>query len=61
MGISRTGTDEQDGGMATGRGSMDTVGPTSRVRRRRMREQHEEDDSSDLSEESDEEQESTVR
>lgn len=46
--------DEEEGGMVTGRGSTDTVGPGLNLRRRRNREQHEEDDSSDLSDESDE-------
>ncbi|KAL8826806.1 MAG: hypothetical protein Q9170_007263 [Blastenia crenularia] len=46
--------EEEEGGMVTGRGSTDTVGPGPNVRRRRRREQHEEDDSSDLSDESDE-------
>jgi target of rapamycin complex 2 subunit MAPKAP1 len=48
-----TGNDE--GGMVTGKGSMDTVGPAPQVKRRRRREQQEEDDSSDLSDESDDE------
>ena len=46
--------EEEEGGMVTGRGSTDTVGPGPHVRRRRLREQHDEDDSSDLSDESDE-------
>ncbi|KAL8671481.1 MAG: hypothetical protein Q9168_004016 [Polycauliona sp. 1 TL-2023] len=46
--------EEEEGGMVTGRGSTDTVGPGPTLRRRRRREQHEEDDSSDLSDESDE-------
>lgn len=61
MGINRVGTDEHDGGMVTGRGSTETVGPAPRVKRRRMREQHEEDDSSDLSDDSDEDAETTLR
>ncbi|KAL8721537.1 MAG: hypothetical protein Q9225_001791 [Loekoesia sp. 1 TL-2023] len=47
--------EEEEGGMVTGRGSTDTVGPGPNIRRRRRREQHEEEDSSDLSDESDEE------
>ncbi|KAL8946987.1 MAG: hypothetical protein Q9222_006687 [Ikaeria aurantiellina] len=47
--------DEDEGGMVTGRGNTDTVGPGANIRRRRRREQHEEDDSSDLSDESEEE------
>ncbi|KAL9001431.1 MAG: hypothetical protein Q9169_000006 [Polycauliona sp. 2 TL-2023] len=47
--------EEEEGGMVTGRGSTDTVGPGPTLRRRRRREQHEEDDSSDLSDESDDE------
>lgn len=61
MGISRVGTDEHDGGMVTGRGSTETVGPAPRVKRRRMREQHDEDDSSDLSDDSDEDAETNLR
>lgn len=50
------GEDEDEGGMVTGAGSNDTVGPTRAARRRRRREPREidEDDSSDLSDESDE-------
>ncbi|KAL9603888.1 MAG: hypothetical protein Q9219_000826 [cf. Caloplaca sp. 3 TL-2023] len=47
--------EEDEGGMVTGRGSTDTVGPGPNIRRRRRREQHEEEDSSDLSDESDDE------
>ena len=47
--------EEEEGGMVTGRGSNDTVGPGPNVRRRRRREQHDADDSSDLSDESDDE------
>lgn len=47
--------EEEEGGMVTGRGSTDTVGPGPNIRRRRRREQHEEEDSSDLSDESEEE------
>ncbi|KAH7313355.1 stress-activated map kinase interacting protein 1-domain-containing protein [Stachybotrys elegans] len=46
---------EEDGGMLTGGGGADTVGPGMATKRRRRREQMEEDDSSDLSDESDEE------
>ncbi|KAL8701889.1 MAG: hypothetical protein Q9201_004675 [Fulgogasparrea decipioides] len=45
--------EEEEGGMVTGQGSTDTVGPGPILRRRRRREQHEEEDSSDLSDESD--------
>ncbi|MCJ1252898.1 hypothetical protein MMC24_000704 [Lignoscripta atroalba] len=55
------GEDEEEGGMVTGRGSNDTVGPGPVVKRRRRREQQEEDDSSDLSDESDEDMEGTQR
>ncbi|KAI4250551.1 MAG: hypothetical protein L6R40_000151 [Gallowayella cf. fulva] len=47
--------EDEEGGMVTGRGNTDTVGPGPNLRRRRRREQHEEEDSSDLSDESDEE------
>lgn len=51
----RTNFDEEDeGGIVTGRGNTDTVGPGPEIRRRRRREQQREDDSSDLSDESDE-------
>ena len=54
--------DEDDEGVVvTGRGSADTVGPGSRLKKARRREQHDEDDSSDLSDESDEEAEGTQR
>ncbi|CAG8954079.1 hypothetical protein HYFRA_00009181 [Hymenoscyphus fraxineus] len=43
------------GGMVTGGGAGDTVGPGIATKRRRRREQMEEEDSSDLSDESDEE------
>ncbi|KAI4111131.1 MAG: hypothetical protein LQ339_000859 [Xanthoria mediterranea] len=46
--------EEEEGGMVTGHGNTDTVGPGPNLRRRRRREQHEEEDSSDLSDESDE-------
>ncbi|KAK5162426.1 Component of a membrane-bound complex containing the Tor2p kinase [Cryomyces antarcticus] len=48
------GEEEDEGGMVTGIGSNDTVGPTLNAKRRRRKEQQEEDDSSDLSDESDE-------
>lgn len=48
------------GGMVTGKGSVDTVGPAPQVKRRRRREQQEEDDSSDLSDESDDTEETCV-
>lgn len=48
------GDDEDEGGMVTGGGSHDTVGPTLNAKRRRRKELLEEDDSSDLSDESDE-------
>lgn len=44
--------EEDEGGMVTGQGSTDTVGPGPNLRRRRRREQHEQEDSSDLSDES---------
>ena len=47
--------EEEEGGMVTGRGSTETVGPGPNLRRRRRREQHDADDSSDLSDESDDE------
>ena len=53
--------EEEEGGMVTGRGSNDTVGPGPNLRRRRRREQHDEDDSSDLSDESDDEVENARR
>lgn len=53
--------EDEEGGMVTGRGSTDTVGPGPNLKRRRRREQHEEDDSSDLSDESDEDTEGTQR
>ena len=52
---------ELEGGMVTGMGSDDTVGPRPHVKRRRRREQQEEDDSSDLSDESDDEVEAAQR
>ena len=53
--------EEEEGGMITGRGSNDTVGPGRDLKRRRRREQQEEDDSSDLSDESEEDVEGTHR
>jgi hypothetical protein len=45
----------EEGGMVTGGGAGDTIGPAIATKRRRRREQMEEEDSSDLSDESDEE------
>lgn len=53
--------EEDEGGMVTGRGSIETVGPGPRLKKTRRHEQHDEDDSSDLSDESDEEAEGTQR
>ena len=53
--------EEDEGGIVTGRGSTDTVGPGPEIRRRRRREQQREDDSSDLSDESDEENDNPPR
>lgn len=53
--------EDDEGGMVTGRGSTDTVGPGPNLRRRRQREQQEEDDSSDLSDDSDEDVEGNHR
>ncbi|KAG8531464.1 uncharacterized protein KY384_003093 [Bacidia gigantensis] len=53
--------EEDEGGMVTGRGSADTVGPRPNVRRRKRREQHDEDDSSDLSDDSEDDIESSRR
>ena len=53
--------DDDDGGMITGHGSSDTVGPGPTARKRRRREPHEEDDSSDLSDESEDEVEGPQR
>ena len=55
------GDEEDEGGMVTGRGSTETIGPGPNLRRRRLREQHDEDDSSDLSDESDDDAESSRR
>jgi hypothetical protein len=49
------GDDEDEGGMVTGGGSNDTVGPALNAKRRRRKEMVDEDDSSDLSDESDDE------
>ena len=53
--------EDDEGGIVTGRGSTDTVGPGPEIRRRRRREQQREEDSSDLSDESEEENESAPR
>ena len=53
--------EEDEGGMVTGKGSADTVGPGPRLRKNRRREQHHEDDSSDLTDESDEDTEGAQR
>ena len=53
--------EEDEGGMVTGRGSTDTVGPGPKLKKTHRREQHDEDDSSDLSDESDEDVEGTHR
>ena len=53
--------EEDEGGMVTGKGSTDTVGPRPNMKRRKRREQHDEDDSSDLSDESDDDFESSRR
>lgn len=53
--------EEDEGGMVTGRGSAETVGPGPKSRKIHRREQHDEDDSSDLSDESDEDVEGTHR
>ncbi|KAI4205527.1 MAG: hypothetical protein LQ350_000306 [Teloschistes chrysophthalmus] len=45
--------EDEEGGMVTGQGSTDIVGPGPNLRRKRRREQHEQEDSSDLSDESD--------
>jgi hypothetical protein len=56
-GLAPTGLDDEieEGGMVTGGGAGDTVGPGIATKRRRRREQMEEEDSSDLSDDSDEE------
>jgi hypothetical protein len=56
-GLTPNGLDEEEieGGMVTGGGAGDTVGPGIATKRRRRREQMEEEDSSDLSDDSDEE------
>ena len=53
--------EDEEGGMVTGGGSTETMGPGPILKRRRRREQHEEDDSSDLSDESDEDDEGAQR
>ena len=53
--------EDDDGGMLTGRGSTDTVGPGPLAKKRRRREPHEEDDSSELSDESEDDREGTQR
>ena len=53
--------EEDEGGMVTGRGSTETVGPAPRLKKIRRPEQQEEDDSSDLSDESDDDVEGTQR
>jgi hypothetical protein len=55
------GDEDDEGGMVTGRGSIDTIGPRPMVKRRRRREQQEDDDSSDLSDESDDQADGTQR
>jgi len=50
------GDEEDEGGMVTGGGSNDTVGPALMAKVKRRKEQLEEDDSSDLSDESDEDE-----
>ena len=54
------GEEDEDGGMITGHGSSETVGPNPLTRKRRKT-QPEEDDSSDLSDESDEDVDGTQR
>lgn len=56
-GLASNGLDDEveEGGMVTGGGAGDTVGPGIATKRRRRREQMEEEDSSDLSDESDDE------
>lgn len=56
-GLGSGGLDDEneEGGLVTGGGAGDTVGPGIATKRRRRREQMEEEDSSDLSDESDEE------
>ena len=62
-GFSPSGFNDEDeeGGMVTGKGSADTIGPKPNIKRRRRREQHDEDDSSDLSDESEDDIESSRR
>lgn len=54
-------TDEDEGGMVTGVGNNEALGPTFNARRRRWKEQLEEDDSSDLSDESDDDYDESQR
>lgn len=54
LGFAGDGEDDA-GGMVTGGGSGETIGPGPVQKRRRRKEQVDEDDSSDLSDESDEE------
>ena len=53
--------EEDEGGIVTGHGSADTIGPGPNVKRRRRRDHHDEDDSSDLSDDSEDELESSRR
>lgn len=53
--------EEDEGGMITGRGSTDTVGPGPNARRRRRREQPDDEDSSDLSDDSEDDLETSRR
>lgn len=54
------GDDDDEGGLVTGKGVSDTVGPGP-TKKRRRREQQEEDDSSDLSDDSDDQNDGTSR
>ena len=53
--------EDDEGGMVTGRGSTDTVGPNPNIRRRRRKEHQDEDDSSDLSDDSEDDFEASKR
>lgn len=53
--------DDDEGGMVSGRGSTDTIGPGPTARRRRRRQQPDEDDSSDLSDDSEDDIETSRR
>ncbi|KAI9711109.1 MAG: hypothetical protein M1828_001961 [Chrysothrix sp. TS-e1954] len=55
------GVEDEEGGIVTGAGSHDTIGPAPVARRRRRKEQLEENDSSDLSDESNEDAETSRR